>query len=77
MLPSSRMKQVVPPDKSTPARRKARLAAVVANAKAKGEKIPGGMGRIQFRDLTRAEQDYGKTLEPLARERSSRRKAVA
>lgn len=54
----------------TPARRKARVAAVIANAKAQGKKIPRGVKLIGFREATAAERNFAKTLVPLTRKRS-------
>jgi hypothetical protein len=54
----------------TPARRKARVAAVIVNAKAEGKKIPRGVKLIGFREPTAAERDFAKTLLPLTRKRS-------
>ena len=54
----------------TPAQRKARVAAVIADAKAQGKKIPRGVKLIGFREPTTAERDFGKTLVPLRRKRS-------
>lgn len=62
-------------NQSTPAQRKLRVAAVVANANARGEKVPPGVALLPFRKLTAAERAYGATLEPTARE--SRRKVAA
>lgn len=56
--------------------RKARVAAVVANAKALGKKIPRGVKLVDFRGPTAAERDFAKTL-PLARKRALRSKAAA
>ena len=50
--------------------RKARVAAVVANAKALGKKIPRGVKLIDFREPTVAERKFSKTLAPLARKRA-------
>jgi hypothetical protein len=50
--------------------RRARVAVVVANAKALGKKIPSGVRLIGFREPTAAERDFGKTLGPLARKRA-------
>ena len=71
------MKHSPPENPGTPAEREARAAAVVANAKALGKKIPRGLKLIGFRQPTTAERDFAKTLSPLARKRSSRSKAVA
>lgn len=49
---------------NTPAIRKARVAAVVDQAKADGEKVPKGVAMLPCRNLTAAERAYGKTLEP-------------
>ena len=57
-------------DSVTPAQRKARVSAVIANAKAQGKKIPRGVKLIGFRDPTAAERDFAKTLVPLTRKRS-------
>jgi hypothetical protein len=46
----------------TPAQRKARVAAVIVNAKAEGKKIPRGVKLIGFREPTAAERDFAKTL---------------
>ena len=54
----------------TPAQRKARVAAVIVNAKAEGKKIPRGVKLIGFREPTAAERDFAKTLLPLTRKRS-------
>jgi hypothetical protein len=54
----------------TPARRKARVAAVIANAKAEGKKVPHGVKFIAFREPTLAERHFAKTLVPLKRKRS-------
>ena len=54
----------------TLAQRKARVAAVIANAKAQGKKIPRGIKLIGFREPTAAERDFAKTLVPLTRKRS-------
>jgi hypothetical protein len=50
----------------TPAQRKARVAAVIVNAKALGKKIPRGLKLIGFREPTAAERAFAKTLVPLA-----------
>ena len=55
---------------STPAQRKARVAAVIATAKAQAKKIPRGVKLIGYREPTAAERDFAKTLVPLARKRS-------
>jgi hypothetical protein len=56
-----------PPEKpGTPAEREARAAAVVANAKARREKVPRGVKLIGFREPTVAERDFAKRLLPLA-----------
>jgi hypothetical protein len=54
----------------TPAQRKARVAAVIVNAKAEGKKIPHGIKLIGFREPTVAERHFAKTLVPLTRKRS-------
>jgi len=54
----------------TPAQRKARVAAVIVNAKAAGKNIPRGVKLIGFREPTAAERDFAKTLLPLRRKRS-------
>ena len=61
----------------TPTQRKARVAAVIVNAKAEGKKIPRGVKLIGFREPTAAERDFAKTLLPVARKRSLRSKAAA
>ncbi|MEP6955737.1 MAG: hypothetical protein ABI883_02845 [Chthoniobacterales bacterium] len=71
------MKETGQAHRTTTAKRKARIADVVARAKAAGEEVPSGVTSIAVRDLTNAELAYGKTLEPLARVRASRRKAAA
>jgi hypothetical protein len=58
----------------TSAQRKARVSAVIANAKTQGKKIPRGVKLIGFREPTAAERGFAKTLVPLTRKRS---KAVA
>jgi hypothetical protein len=50
----------------TPAERAARVAALVANAKARREKVPRGVKLIGFREPTAAERHFAKTLVPLA-----------
>jgi len=54
----------------TPAQRKARVRAVIANAKAQGKKIPPAVKLIGFREPTAAERNFAKTLVPLTRKRS-------
>jgi hypothetical protein len=54
----------------TPAQRRARVAAVIANAKAQGKKIPTGVKLIGFREPTVAERHFAKALAPLTRKRS-------
>jgi hypothetical protein len=54
----------------TPAQRKARVAAVVAEAKTDGKKIPDGVKLIDFREPTVAERHFAKALVPLRRKRS-------
>jgi len=54
----------------TPGQRKARVAAVIASAKAEGKKIPHGVKLIGFRQPTVAERRFAKTLVPLTRKRS-------
>jgi hypothetical protein len=71
------VKHSPPENPETPAERKARIAAVVANAKVLGKKIPRGVKLIGFRKPTAAERDFSKTLLPLARKRSMRSKAAA
>lgn len=61
----------------TSAERKARVAAVVANAKRLGKKVPRGVKLIGFREPTAAERDFARTLLPSARKRSLRSKAAA
>jgi hypothetical protein len=56
--------------KPEPSQRKARVAAVVANAKALGKKVPRGVKLIDFREPTVAERKFSKTLVPLARKRA-------
>ena len=60
------VKHSPPATRGTPAQRSARVAAVVANAKALGKKIPRGVKLIGFRKPTAAERDFAKTLLPLA-----------
>ena len=50
--------------------RKARVAAVVANAKALGKKIPRGVKLIDYREPTAAERKFSKTLVSLTRKRA-------
>jgi hypothetical protein len=50
----------------TAGKRQARVAAVIANAKVHGKKIPRGVKLIDFRGPTAAERDFAKTLGPLA-----------
>jgi hypothetical protein len=57
---------------STPATRKARIADVVAQAKANGEKIPPGVARLGVAPLSPAAQAHAATLAPLARRALSR-----
>lgn len=64
------MKHSPPANSGTPAQRKARAAAVVANAKRLGKKIPGGVKLVSFREPTAAERDFAKTLLPPLRRRS-------
>ena len=60
-----------PPVKpGAPAHRKARVAAIIANAKALGKKIPRGVKLIDFREPTAAERKFSKALAPLARKRA-------
>lgn len=54
----------------TLAQRKARVAAVIANAKEQGKKIPRGIKLIGFREPTAAERDFAQTLIPLTGKRS-------
>jgi hypothetical protein len=54
----------------TSAQRKARVAAVIANAKTQGKKVPGDGKLIGFREPTASERDFAKTLLPLTRKRS-------
>jgi hypothetical protein len=54
----------------TPAQRKLRVAAVIANAKTEGKKVPHGVKLIGFREPTLAERRFAKTLAPLTRKRS-------
>lgn len=54
----------------TAGKRKARVSAVIANAKAQGKKIPRGVKLIDFREPTAAERDFAKALVPLTRKRS-------
>jgi len=72
-----RVKHSPPANPGTPAERAARVAAVVANAKARREKVPRGVKLIGFREPTAAERDFAKTLLPLSRKRSVRSKAAA
>jgi hypothetical protein len=71
------VKHFPPENPGAPAEREARVAAVVANAKALGKKIPRGVKLIGFREPAAAERDFAKTLLPVARKRSSRSKAAA
>jgi hypothetical protein len=64
------VKHSPPANPGTPAERRARVAAVVAKAKALGKKIPRGVKLVGFREPTAAERDFGKTLIPLARKRA-------
>ena len=48
----------------TAAQRKARVAAVIVNAKAEGKKIPRGVKLIGFHEPTSAERDFAKALLP-------------
>jgi hypothetical protein len=64
------VKNSPPASPSTASQRKARVAAVVANAKELGKKIPSGVKLIGFREPTPAERKFSKTLLPLARKRA-------
>ena len=64
------VKNSPPVNPGTPAERRARVAAVIANAKAQGKKVPRGVKLIGFREPTAAERDFGRTLGPLTRKRS-------
>jgi hypothetical protein len=64
------VKNFPPVNPGAPAQRKARVAAVVANASAQGKKVPRGVKLIGFREPTAAERAFGKTLGPLTRKRS-------
>jgi hypothetical protein len=59
-----------PRTNTTPAQRRARVAAVIANEKAQGKKIPRGVKLIGFREPSAAERNFAKTLLPLPRKRS-------
>jgi len=63
------VKNSPPANPGTALQRKARLAAVVANAKVLGKKIPRGVKLIDFREPTAAERKFSRTLVPLARKR--------
>jgi hypothetical protein len=69
-----RVKNSAPPKPGTASQRKARVATVVAKAKALGKRIPRGVNLIDCREPTAAERKFSKTLVPLARKRA---KAVA
>lgn len=64
------VKNSVLPKPSSASQRKARVATVVAKAKAMGKKIPRGVKLIDFREPTAAERKFSKTLVPLARKRA-------
>lgn len=64
------VKNAPPTNRGTASQRKARVAAVVASAKALGQKIPRGVKLIDFREPTAAERKFSKTLAPLARKRA-------
>lgn len=64
------VKNSPPANPRTASQRKARVVAVVANAKALGKKIPRGVKLIDFREPTVAERRFSKTLAPLARKRA-------
>jgi hypothetical protein len=71
------MKHSFPATHGKSAQREARAVAIVAKAKALGQKIPPGVKLIGFREPTAAERAFAKTLLPLARKRASRPKATA
>lgn len=64
------MKNSPPVNAATPAERRARVAAVIANAKAQGKKVPRGVKLLGFREPTAAERAFGKTLVSHTRKRS-------
>ena len=64
------VKNSPPANPGTASQRKARVAAVVADAKALGKKVPRGVKLIDFREPTAAERKFSKTLVPLARKRA-------
>jgi hypothetical protein len=64
------VKNSPPANPGTASERKARVAAVVANAKALDKKIPRGMKLIGFREPTAAERKFAKTLLPCPRKRA-------
>ncbi|MBA3651997.1 MAG: hypothetical protein H0W66_11090 [Chthoniobacterales bacterium] len=57
--------------------RRARVAALVAKAKAAGEKVPAGVKLIGFRGPTATELAHAKTLVPTARRILARRSRAA
>jgi hypothetical protein len=65
------------PVRTTAAQRESRVAAVVAKARARGEKIPKGVKLIGFRNVPTAARAHGATLVPLARKCLSSSKAAA
>jgi hypothetical protein len=67
MLALLPVKQTASVKADSPAKRKARLGKVLANAKAHGEKLPRGLHLVRTRDLTPAERRFGQTLAPIAR----------
>jgi len=71
------VKQTPSAHRSTPAAREARVAAVVANAKARGEKVPRGVKLIGFQDIPAAAHAHAARLVPLARKAFSRAKTPA
>jgi len=70
------MKHSAAADRSTPAQRKARVAAVVADAKAAGEKVPRGLRLIGFQDISPVAHAHAEKLLPLARKVQSRGRAA-
>lgn len=70
MLGCNHVKKSPPANAATPAERRARVAAVIADAKAQGKKVPRGVKLIGFREPTTAERAFGKTLVPHTRKRS-------
>jgi hypothetical protein len=64
------VKHSPPANTGTASERKERVAAVVANAKALGKKIPRGMKLIAFSKPTAAERKFAKTLVTPARKRA-------